>query len=157
MDVWRQRLSSEAQPVGPPEAVTTGLEAWYATPSRDGTKLAVVKRRAISSLWRLPIRERPAGWGDAAQLTFQQGQITDASLFPNGSGILLSMRSVDGHFFWKMPSGGGDLQRLVREPMSQYWPAFSPDGREIAFHSEQVGWGTATYGWYPPPAVRPVR
>ena len=139
MDVWRQRLSSDAQPVGPPEAVTTGLEGWYATPSRDGTKLAVAKRRAISSLWRLPIRERPAGWGDAVQLTFQQGQITDASPFPDGSGILLSIRSMDGHFFWKMPSGGGELQRFVREPMSQYWPRFSPDGREIAFHSEQVG------------------
>jgi TolB protein len=46
---------------------------------------------------------------------------------------------VDGHFFWKMPSGGGELQRLVREPMSHYWPRFSPDGREIAFQSEKVG------------------
>ena len=139
MDVWQQGLSPDAQPVGPPEALTTGMEAWYATPSRDESKLAVAKRRDISSVWVIPIRHRPVGWGDAVKLTFQQGSIGDAQPFPDGSGILLSMRSLDGNFFWKMPSDGGELQRVLREPMSHYWPRFSPDGREISFHSEQVG------------------
>jgi Tol biopolymer transport system component len=138
MDLWRQRLTGDAEPVGPPEAVTTGLEGWFATPSRDGTKLAVAKRRAIASLWRVPVLDHPAGWRDAVELTFQQGLINGADLFPDGSGILLSIRSVDGHFFWRMPMGGGGLQRVVREPMSHYWPRFSPDGGEIAFQSEKT-------------------
>jgi Tol biopolymer transport system component len=154
MDVWQQGLSPDARPVGPPEALTTGMEAWYATPSRDGTKLAVAKRRDRSSLWRISIQHPPVGWSDAVELTSQQGLIAGTQLFPDGSEILLEMRSLDGHFFWRMPSGGGELQRVVREPMSHYYPRFSPDGREISFQSEQVGNRNI---WVVPAAGGPAR
>ncbi len=139
MDLWRQRLSEKAEPIGPPESVTTGLEGWYATPTRDGTKLAVAKRRAISSLWRVPISGSPAGWGEAERFTFQQGLISGVHPSSDGTEIVYSMRGVDGHFFWALPSEGGEPRKLVREPMSHYWARWSPDGGEIAFHSEQAG------------------
>ena len=139
MDLWRQRLSEDAEPIGPPEPVTTGLEGWYATLTHDGTKVAVAKRRAISSLWRLPISDELVEWGDAVELTLKQGQIRSVDPSPDGSDIVFQMREVDGHFIWRLPSEGGEPRRLIREPMSHYFGHWSPNGSEIAFSSEQEG------------------
>jgi Tol biopolymer transport system component len=139
MDLWRQALADGAEPVGEPEAVTTGLEGWYATPSPDGRRLAVAKRRAISRLWRLPLSGDGAGWAQAEELTFQQGTLGHVHPASDGDDVFFTLRAVDGHFLWRLPGDGGEPEKVVRQPMSLYWPRWSPDGREIAFQSEQVG------------------
>ena len=36
---------------------------------------------------------------------------------------------------YRQPLGGGEPERLTQSPADEFWPQWSPDGKEIAFHS----------------------
>ena len=151
----------EREPIGPPEAVSPGLEGWYATPSprrhEAGRREATIDLRACG---RYPIRaDRPARMArrSAAHVS-SRGRSTARPPVPDGSGILLSAcATVDGHFFWKLLAARAvRCNVLVREPMSHYWPRGLADGREIAL-SLRAGSATATSGSFRSPAGRRAR
>lgn len=156
MDLWRVRLDENAKARGSPERVTTGVEMHYAVFSPDHQRLAYSRRPPVGNVWRAPVlEERPAAWSDARQLTFEEAAATNLSISPDGRALTFTLfRPGRLRHIWLLPAEGGEPERLLADPMLQIWPRWSPDGREIAFHSDE---GDRRNIWVAPVAGGPAR
>jgi Tol biopolymer transport system component len=140
MDLWRQRLDENAAPLGSPERLTTGVDMRYALFSPDHSQLAYARRAPRHNVWHVPILgDRPATWSDAGQLTFEQAEIFNLILSPDGGTLAFTLSRHGQRHVWLLPSQGGEMTRLLADPAAQIMPRWSPNGLEIAFHSEQEG------------------
>jgi serine/threonine protein kinase len=136
MDLWQQELAADGTPRGTPQRLTTGVEMLYARFSPDGRRLAYSKGRKTGNVWRVPIlKNRPATWSDAQQLTDEQGWPAHVSLSPDDKQLVYCSRGPDGTHMWKMAAEGGVAERVLMDPMEQVWARWSPDGQKIAFQS----------------------
>jgi Tol biopolymer transport system component len=141
MDLWQRRLATDGTPAGTSQRLTTGLEMLYARFSPDGSRLAYAKGGTMGDVWRVPVlKDRPATWSDAQQLTHQRGQHSYVSLSPNKKELAFCLRGHEGLYIWKMPAGGGDPERILFDSREQVWAKWSPDGQRIAFHADGDVW-----------------
>jgi Tol biopolymer transport system component len=139
-DWWRQRLTGDGEAIGEPERVTTALEVPNGSFSSDGTRLAYSKGRWVSNVWRVPIlKDRPATWADAEQITFEQAFIEFFDVSPDGRELAFSSDRAGNQDVWKMPVGGKQAVQLTANPVPDWNPAWSPDGRQLAFYSHRSG------------------
>jgi dipeptidyl aminopeptidase/acylaminoacyl peptidase len=59
---------------------------------------------------------------------------------PDGRTFLFTQRTARGNFdIWTMPLGGGESSPLLETPFDEMSVRFSPDGRHIAFASDESG------------------
>lgn len=139
-DLWRQRMDSESQPVGPPQQVTAGLEILHAGFSSDGARVAYSRGRWVSNVWRVPILEDgPATWANAEQITFEEAFIEFVDVSRDGRELVFSSDRAGNQDLWRMPVGGDEAIRLTTDPAPEWCPRLSPDGREITFYSYRSG------------------
>ncbi len=61
--------------------------------------------------------------------------LTDPNLSPDGKTLLFAHRGD----IWRVPSNGGQAQRITHHPSTEREPRFSPDGKRIAFVSDRTG------------------
>ncbi len=141
MDLWRQPLDDDGAPVGAPTALTTGIgmrRSAVFSPAHD--RLAYSQGRLVANLWRIPIlKDRPATWADAEQLTFENAHLQFFELSPDESRIALSSNRSGNFDLWIMPSMGGELTPLTNNSAHDWAPAWSPNAEEIAFYSFRTG------------------
>jgi TolB protein len=136
MDLWQRTLTADGTPTGASQRLTTGVEMLYARFSPGGNRLVYSKGRRLGNLWRVPIlKNHPATWSEAQQLTDQQSWPDHVSLSPDGKQLLFCLRGPEGVHIWKMPADGGDPERVLMGPSDQVWARWSPDGQTIAFQS----------------------
>ena len=139
MDLWQQRIGEEG-PVGAPEPLTVGVGMRRAAFSPDGTKLAYSKGGLVENVWRVPIlRERPASWADAEQITIGQAYTSHGDISPDGRRLLVQSDRAGNRDIWVLPAEGGDMTQLTTNPAADGRPRWSPDGREILFVSGRTG------------------
>lgn len=86
------------------------------------------------SLWRSPARIGVPG--RSVPLTTFQGQETTPSFSPDGAEVVFCWNGEAGDNFdiYEQPVGRGKLRRLTENPADEFGPAYSPDGRSIAFY-----------------------
>ena len=137
-DLWRQRMA-DGSPAGEPQRVTTGLELREATFSNAGDRIAYSKGRWVANVWRVPIlKDRPATWADAEQVTFDQAFIEFSTVSPDGRLLAYSSDRSGNQDVWVMPFNGEPVQ-LTNDPAPDWAPRWSYDGRQLAFiHIEQA-------------------
>jgi Tol biopolymer transport system component len=143
MDVWQQRITDAGEAAGEAVRVTTGLDALQIAVAPDGRRLAYAKgKQRLANVWRVPILDnRLATWADAQQLTFDQAWVEAIDVSPDGQRLAIQSDRSGNADVWILPAAGGEMQQLTTDPASDLWPAWSPDGRDIAFYSNR-GVGT---------------
>ncbi len=154
MDLWRQRMR-DARPDGDSKRVTTGIGMTSAVFSRDGKRLAYSRGRTVGNVWRVPIlKERPATWADAQQITFEEALVRTLAVSRDGRHLLVSSDRAGNPDLWMLPVEGGEMQQVTTHPTGDEHPAWSPDGAQIAFNAYRSGnWQV----WVQPVSGGPAR
>ena len=112
--------------------------------SPDGTRIAYVGSadaivRAVSA----------NASGDAEILFESQGQyITPQSWSPDGGSLALEYRTGENIDIWILPIGG-EPERFIATAANEGQPRFSPDGRYLAYVSDESGRNEVQVQSYP--------
>jgi serine/threonine protein kinase/WD40 repeat protein len=140
MDLWQQAVAGDGTPVGEPHAITQGLAMRSAAFSPDGTRLAYSRGGRVSNVWRVPIlHDRPATWADAHAVTSERAYIEFVDVSRDGRLLAVSSDRRGNQDLWQLPSTGGEMTPLMRDPTPDWNPRWSPDGTATAFYSYRTG------------------
>ena len=135
-DVYRVDLGDDGRPLRKPVRVTAGLGAHTIALSRDGRRLVYSAFSRTSNLWEIAIPAgAPAGVADARPLTSGTQLVEGVSVSPDGRRLAFDSDRDGTQDIYTMPVAGGDPVPLTADSSDDFMPAWSPSGREIAFHS----------------------
>jgi eukaryotic-like serine/threonine-protein kinase len=139
-DWWRQRVNDAATPMGDAERVTTALDVPNGAFSPAGDRLAYSKGRWVSNVWRVPIlKDRPATWSDAEQITYEQAFIEFLGLSRDGRELAFSSDRFGNQDLWRMEIGEKQATQLSVDRAPDWNPVWSPDRTRLAFYSSRSG------------------
>ena len=139
-DVYQLPLKESAVPAGSPVRRTTGLNAFTISLSADGKKLAYSIFTYSSNIWSIKIPEEKAiSISEAIPVTTGNQAIEGIGVSPDGKWLAFDSNRSGNQDIYKMPVGGGELERLTTHPSDDFLPSWSPDGKEIVFYSFREG------------------
>jgi Tol biopolymer transport system component/tRNA A-37 threonylcarbamoyl transferase component Bud32 len=139
-DVYQLPLKASAVPAGSPIRMTTGLNASTISLSADGKKLAYSVFTYSSNIWSIKIpEERAISISEAIPVTTGNQAIEGIGVSPDGKWLAFDSNRSGNQDIYKMPVGGGELEKLTTHPSDDFLPSWSPDGKEIVFYSFRKG------------------
>jgi len=139
-DVYRVAVSRSGKASGVPERMTTGLNVFSLSLSRDGSRLAYASLVTSSNVWAMDIpRSGPVSAASARPITQGNQTIETADVSPDGRWLAFDSNRGGNYDIWRMPVAGGEPVQITTNPSSDFAPAWSPDGRRLVFHSMRNG------------------
>ena len=139
-DIHAAEIGDDGRVRGDPRRVTTGLGVLSIALSADGRRLAYSTYTARANLWSLPIPARgPVDTSSARVLTSENQIIEAASVSRDGRWLLFDSNRYQSGDIFRMPIGGGAVERLTTDAAEEFAPDLSPDGKEVAYHSFRAG------------------
>jgi len=144
-EIYRQRLPGTPQtlfgPADPEQITFDSIDDFAPTPSPDGRSVAFHSFRAGSR----DIYVLPLDGGPVQQVTTSPRQEGQAQWAPDGKALAFQEYGIPGAIWIVRDSGSGWTQP-VRISSYGSWPAFSPDGRSVAFSSNLNGGSLVVVG-----------
>ena len=135
-DLFVVHLNRNGQPVGAPRRLTTGLNAHTASVQRDGHAIAYSVFTQSSNVWAVPIPAGAAiGTTGAAPITAGSQTIEAMEVSPDGKWLAFDSDGAGGEDIYRLPLGGGDVERIVDSPTDDHRPSWAPDGQSILFYA----------------------
>jgi Tol biopolymer transport system component/DNA-binding winged helix-turn-helix (wHTH) protein len=151
--IFKIRLSGNGDGlVGSDAPLVTGLESnGVFEISADGDRLTYAREPYSSNLWLVDTtRGSAAGVLKTRQLTQGTWQVERPSISPNGQSIVFSAGGERFSNLYVLPIAGGSPRQLTYLNAFTAAGVWSPDGREVAFISNEGGprrvWVTNTSG-----------
>jgi Tol biopolymer transport system component len=139
-DVYMLRLTPAGQPEGEPKRLTSGLNAHGISLSADARLLAYASYSPTANIWSVPILESGvASIADAQPVTFGNEKIEKLAISPDGKWLAYDSDRNGQADIWRVPLAGGAAEQVTRSPNHEFVNGWSPDGREIVFHSIREG------------------
>ncbi len=140
-DVYAVRLDEKARATAPLHRVTTGLNALTITVAANGSRMGYAAFVETSNIWSLPA---PAGAvvsiSQATQVTTGDQVIEAFDISRDGRWLVFdSDRGGISHLYRVPLDSVAEPEQLTRDSANEFFPTWSPDGREIAFHSFREG------------------
>jgi Tol biopolymer transport system component len=139
-DVYTIRLTPAGQPEHEPERLTSGLNAHGISVASDGKLLAYSSYTPLANVWSIEIPENGvATLADARQVTFGNEKIEKLAISPDGQWLAYDSDRNGQADIWKVRLAGGAPEQITRGSNHKFVNDWSPDGREIVFHSMREG------------------
>jgi TolB protein len=138
-DIYLVSVDSSGQPSGEPERLTTGLDVFTMATSADGRRLSYSVATLRQNIWSLPVpSEGAVSLSEARPVTTGSQVIEAVGVSENGKWLAFGSDQGDEVSLFKMPVGGSEPVQLTTAPTIGQ-PSWSPDGKEIAFHTFRTG------------------
>lgn len=139
-DIFQLPLNSSSEPSGPPVRLTTGLNAHTISIAADGKKLAYSVFTSSANIWSIRLPKGEAiSISEAQPVTEGNQTIEGIGVSPDGKWIVFDSSRSGNQDIYKMPVGGGEIEKLTNDPSDDFLPSWSPDGKEIVFYSFRTG------------------
>ena len=138
-DVYRQRLRGN-RASGEPVRVTTGLNPHGVVLTRGGGMLVYSVMAHVSNIWSIGLPETGVStMREADRVTVGQQLVEDMDALP-GVGYLLYDSNAEGsQDIWLLTGVRARPVQLTHDSTDEFGPAWSPNGKEIAFYSVRDG------------------
>jgi serine/threonine-protein kinase len=136
-DVYRVTLARSGAPASAPVRLTTGLNAYGIGVSLNGNRLAYSAFMETSNVWSIPIPAAGAvSVSQATPVTTGNQMIENCDVSFDGQWVAYTSDRTGLSQLYRMRLGTGRVepQQVTTDTLATYWAAWSPDGREIAFH-----------------------
>ena len=134
-DVYRISVDPSGQPLGDSERLTTGLDVYTISSSSDGRTISYSVARVRQNVWSLPVPEEgPVSVQNARPVTTGNQVVEAVAVSPDGKWLVFDLNHSGNVSLFKMPVEGREPVQVTDGPMD-FYPTWSPDGREIAFHA----------------------
>jgi Tol biopolymer transport system component/DNA-binding SARP family transcriptional activator len=135
-DLFLAKLNRNGQPIGSPSRLTTGLNAHTASVQRDGHAIVYSVFTQSSNVWAVPIPSGAAiGTTGATPITSGSQTIEAMEVSPDGKWLAFDSDGAGGEDIYRLPLGGGDVERIVDSPTDDHRPSWAPDGQSILFYA----------------------
>ena len=139
-DIYVAEIGSDGRAHGDPLRITTGLGVYSMAFSARGERLTYVTYTARANIWSLPVPARGPVDTSAVKVITSGNQIIEAmTVSPDGRWLVYDSNLHLNAEIFRMPIGGGPVERLTTDAAHDFCPDVSPDGTELAYHSWLTG------------------
>jgi Tol biopolymer transport system component len=137
-DIYRLRLRGN-RAAGEAVRVTTGLNPHGMVLARDGTLVYSVLAH-VSNIWGIALPETGVStMREADRVTVGQQLVEDLDALPEVGYLLYDSNAEGSQDIWLLTGAGTRPVQLTRDSTDEFGPAWSPNGKEIAFYSMRNG------------------
>ena len=136
-DAYALAISSDGSPRGDAVRITTGLNPHAVAVSMNGGRLAYSAFTETSNAWSLPIPATGSvSVSTAVPETRGNQLIENIGVTHDGAWLGYSVDQGGTSQVYRLRRGVKDAepQQVTSDTAASYWVAWSPDGKEIAFH-----------------------